>query len=103
MTAPGCNLQFSMVNFQFAMHLVMEGGLANCEEVNASASRLVSRVLSSAEADDGHFSSRPVARAVQQPTRKSSWAGPALLPYLALLPAGFAEPACRQAAGGLLH
>jgi hypothetical protein len=28
---------------------------------------------------------------------------PALPPYLVLLPVGFAEPACRQAAGGLLH
>ena len=27
---------------------------------------------------------------------------PALLPYLVLLPVGFAEPACHQAAGGLL-
>ena len=30
------------------------------------------------------------------------WAGPALLPYLALLPVGFAAPAGHPAAGGLL-
>ena len=51
---------------------------------------------------DGHFSSPPVARRVQQPTRESWRAGPALLPYLALLPVGFAEPAGHPAAGGLL-
>ena len=30
------------------------------------------------------------------------WTGPALRPYLALLPVGFAEPAGHPAAGGLL-
>ncbi len=68
-----------------------------------SAGRSVSRVLFRAGwRGDGHFSSRPVARPIQQPTRESSRAGPALLPYLALLRVGFAEPACRQAAGALL-
>ena len=37
-----------------------------------------------------------------QPTRESLRAGPALLPYLALLPVGFAEPAGHPAAGALL-
>src|SRR5581483_4404329 len=54
------------------------------------------------EDGDDHFSSPPVARRIVQPTRESWRAGPALLPYLALLPVGFAEPAGHPAAGALL-
>ena len=68
--------------------------------------RRVSRILSETRpSPDDHFSRTPIARRLQRPTRKSSRIGPIrrhrscmiaksvpLLPYLVLLPVGFAEP-----------
>ena len=69
-----------------------------------SASRPVSRVLFQVlQPGDDHLSSHRVATMIEQPTRKSSRAEPTLLPYLALLPMGFAEPTGHPVAGGLLH
>jgi hypothetical protein len=70
-----------------------------------SAGRPVSRVLSRdpKTAETIIYLARRLLGGSSSLPESHSGPEPALLSYLALLPVGFAEPACRQAAGGLLH
>ena len=72
-----------------------------------SAGRPVSRVLSRRRPEAAtvtviYLAGRLPGRSSGLPEGRGG-PEPALPPYLALLPVGFAEPACHQAAGALLH